>query len=120
MSSVTIKYYIHTRHDIPFALISLNRLSRHLSVDGQVVVRTCQSGSLKYHKYQCIESEVEDYMEKWLAKKLVATMVSSREVDMKRRGEGKTIGSQKNTETHKCQRDEKRTGNRAEAQTRRR
>ena len=46
---------IHTRHDTPLASISLNRLSKHVS-DGQIVVTTCQSGSLKYHKYQSIES----------------------------------------------------------------
>ena len=51
-----------------------------MSVNGQLVVRTCQSGSLKYNMYKDIESEVEDYMKKWLAKTLVATTVSSREV----------------------------------------
>ena len=40
--------------------ISLNWLSKYVSVNGQIVVRTCQSGSLKYHKYQDIESEVEE------------------------------------------------------------
>ena len=42
-----IKCCIHTRHDISFASISLNRFSNHVSIDGQIVVRTCQSGSLK-------------------------------------------------------------------------
>ena len=53
-----IKCCIHTRHGASLASISL-----HVSVDGQIVVRTCLSGSLKYHKYQDIESEVEEYME---------------------------------------------------------
>ena len=44
-------------------------MALHVSVDGQIVVRTCQSGFLKYHKYQGIESEVEEYMEKWLARR---------------------------------------------------
>ena len=62
------------------------------------MVRTCQSGSLKYHKCQSIESEAEDYI----------TTVSSREVGINRREEGKTKSCQKNTQG---QRDEKRTGN---------
>ena len=53
---------IHTRHGTSLASISLNRFLKHGSVDGQTVVRTCQSGSLKYHKYQDTESEVEDDM----------------------------------------------------------
>ena len=64
-----VKCCIRTRHGTPLASISLNRFSKHVSVDGQIVARTCQSGSLKYHKYQDIESEVEEKMEKWLAKK---------------------------------------------------
>ena len=44
-------------------------------------------------------------------KKLVATTVSSREMGMKRREEGNNMSSQKDTETHKDQRDDKRTGN---------
>ena len=106
-----IKCCIHTRHGTSLASISLNRFSKHVSVDGQQVVRTCQSDSLKYHKYQDIESEVEDYIEKWLAKKLVATTVSSREVGLTRREEGKTTSSQEYSETHKDQRDDKGTGN---------
>ena len=35
----------------------------HISVKGQIVVKTCQSGSLKYIKYQDIETEVEGQME---------------------------------------------------------
>ena len=48
---------------------------------------------------------------KMAGKKLVATIVSSREMGMKRREEGTTMSSQKDTETHKDQRDDKRTGN---------
>ena len=49
---VYVKCCIHTRHGTSLASISLNRFSIHVSVDGQIVVRTCLSGSLKYHKYQ--------------------------------------------------------------------
>ena len=44
-------------------------------------------------------------------KKLVATTESSREVGLKRREEGTSMSSQKYTETHKDQRDDKGTGN---------
>ena len=30
--------------------------NRHVSVDGQVVIKTCANGSLKYHKYPDIEA----------------------------------------------------------------
>ena len=59
------KCCIHTRHSIPLNSISLNWISKYVSVYGQIAVRACQSGSLKY---QDIESEVQDQMEKWLAK----------------------------------------------------
>ena len=42
------------------------------------MVKTCQSGSLKFIKYQDVEDEVEEQMQKW-QKKLIATTVSSRE-----------------------------------------
>ena len=59
-----VKCCIHARHGTPLASISLDRFSKHVSVDGQIVVRTCQRGSLKNHKYQDIESEAEEQMEK--------------------------------------------------------
>ena len=40
-----VKYCIHTRHNIPLSFISLNRTEKHVSVKGQIVVKTCQSGS---------------------------------------------------------------------------
>ena len=46
-----IKCCIDTQHNIPLSSISMNRVSRHMSVHGQIVVRTCQSGSLKCHKF---------------------------------------------------------------------
>ena len=65
------------RHYISFNSISSNWTSKHVSVKGQIVVNTCQSGSLKYIKFQDIETEVQDQMEKWQSKKLFATTVSS-------------------------------------------
>ena len=63
-----VKYCVHTRHNIPLNSISLNWCSMYVSVKGQIVLKTCQSGSLKYTKYQDIELEVEDQMEKWQSK----------------------------------------------------
>ena len=61
-------YCTHTRHNILLNSISLNWNSKYVSVKGQIVVKTCQSGSLKYIKYQDSEPEVEDQMEKWHSK----------------------------------------------------
>ena len=62
-----LKWCFHTRHNVPLVQIKMNRLTRHVSVDGQIVIRTCANGSLKYHKYQDIEAEVEETMKNdWL------------------------------------------------------
>ena len=46
-----IHQMLHWRkHNMPLSSISMIRVSRHISVHGQIVVRTCQSGSLKCHK----------------------------------------------------------------------
>ena len=70
-----VTYCIHMRHSIPLNPISLNWTSKHVSVKGQIVVKTHQSGSLKKIKYQDIESEVEDQMEKMAVKKLITASV---------------------------------------------
>ena len=44
------KCCIHTRHKVPLVQIKMNRLTRHVSVDGEIVIRTCANGSLKYLK----------------------------------------------------------------------
>ena len=58
------KYCIHTRHNTPLSLISLNWSANHASVKGQIVVKTCQGGSLKFSNYQDVEDEVEEQMQK--------------------------------------------------------
>ena len=63
-----VKYCIHVKHNIPFDSIITNWTLKHMSVKGQIVVETCQSGNLKYIKYQDIETEVEGQMEKWQSK----------------------------------------------------
>ena len=63
-----VKYCIHVKHDIPLDLISVNWTLKHVSVKGQIVVKSCQSGSLKFNKNQDIETEVEGQMEKWQTK----------------------------------------------------
>ena len=63
-----VKYCTHVKHNIPLDLISLNWTLKHVSVKGQIVVKTCQSGSLKYIKYQDIETEVEGKKGKWQSK----------------------------------------------------
>ena len=53
-------------HQKRLVQIEMNRLTRHVSVDGQLLIRTCANGSLKYHKNQDIDAEVEETMYKWL------------------------------------------------------
>ena len=90
-----VKYCIHARHNIHLSLISLNWTSKHVSVKGQIVVKTCQSGSLTFSKHQDVEDEVEEQVQKMAHKKLIATTVSSREKGIRRREEGGTTSSQR-------------------------
>ena len=60
-----VKNCIHVNKDILLDLISMNSTLKHVSVICQIMVKICQSGSLKYIKYQDIETEVENQMEKW-------------------------------------------------------
>ena len=73
--------------------ITLNRVKKHVSVEGRTLIRTCETGSLKYRKFQDIEKEVEDYTDDWLSKKLVASIVSSRIMGTRRRNEKRTTSS---------------------------
>ena len=76
-------------------LLSLNWTAKHVSVKGQIVVKTCQSGSLKFSKYQDVEDEVEELMLKWQTKTHRNDTVSSREKGIRRREEGETTSSQR-------------------------
>ena len=71
----------------------------HISVKGQIVVKTYQSGNLKCIRYQDMETKVEGQMKKWQSKNSIATTVSSRENGPKRRQEGMTTSSQMQTAT---------------------
>ena len=42
--------------------------AKHVSVKGQIVVKTCQDGSLKFSRKQDVEDEVKELMQKWLTK----------------------------------------------------
>ena len=90
-----VKCCIHKRHGVPLDLNSLNWIAKPVSVKGQIVVETCQDGSLKFSKYQDVEDEVEELMQKMADKKLIATTVSSREKVIRRREEGETTSSQR-------------------------
>ena len=90
-----VKYYIHMKHNVPLESITANWTMKYVSINGQIVVKTVQSGYLKYIKYQDVDAEVEEQMQKWQTKKLIATTVSSREKGIKRREEGWTMSSQR-------------------------
>ena len=74
-----LKCSIHMNHNVPLEKVRMNRSARHVSVGGQIVIRTCANGALKYDKYQDTEPEIETTMDKWMTKKPVATIVSSRD-----------------------------------------
>ena len=63
-----VKYCIHVKHIVPLDSITTNWTLKHIAVKGQIVVKTCQSGNLKYIKCQDIETEVEGQVEKWQSK----------------------------------------------------
>ena len=102
-----LKCCIHTRHNAPLVQNKMNRLTRHVSVDGQIVIRSCAKGSLKYHKHQDTEhrSRSRSNNGKMVAKNLVATTVSSRIVGVRRGMEGITACCQDETKTHNEQED---------------
>ena len=54
-----INFCLSKTHEIPLTKITLNRVKKHVSVEGQKVIRTCDNGSLKYHKFQNIGKEDE-------------------------------------------------------------
>ena len=64
-----LKYCTHVKHNILLDSIPTNWTLKHIAVKGQIAVNTCQSGTLTYIKYQDVEAEVEEQMEKWQSKK---------------------------------------------------
>ena len=72
---VYVKYYIHMKHNVPLESINTKWTMKYVSINGQIVVKTVQSGDLKYTKY----SRSRRTNAKIANKKLIATTVSSRE-----------------------------------------
>ena len=60
-----VKSCINKKYGVPLYSISLNWTTKHVSIKGQIVVKTCQDGSLKFSKYQ---DEVDELMQKWQTK----------------------------------------------------
>ena len=87
-----IKCCIHTRYNSALAQIELNRMTRHVSVDAKIVIRTCENGTLKYHKYQDIEAEVEEFTKKLLTKNRRNDCEQSY-YGIRRRSDGMTMSS---------------------------
>ena len=66
---VHVTYYIHMKHNVPLESINTtNWTMKFVSINGQIVVKTVQSGHLKYIKYQDVEAEVEEQIQKWQTK----------------------------------------------------
>ena len=54
---VYVKYYIHVKHYAPLESVNTNWTKKYVSINGQIVVKTIQSGNLKYIKYHDVEAE---------------------------------------------------------------
>ena len=89
-----IKLAINKSTGIHLHWIKLNLETRSVFVNGQLVTRVENDGLLKYYKYEDIEKEVQELMNKMVDKKLVAATVRSRELGMQRRINQMTTSSQ--------------------------
>ena len=63
-----VRCCIHMKHNVPLESITMNWTMKYVSIKGQNVVKTVQSGNLKYIKYQDVEAELEEQMQKWQSK----------------------------------------------------
>ena len=90
-----IKLHLHTKQQILFKRIALNYKKRNVIVDGQIVVKTCEDGTLKYNHHHNIEKRRRTTHGRMADKKLVASIVSSREKGIERRKGGATTSSHK-------------------------
>ena len=100
---VYVKCYTHVKHNIPldFDLHELDteaRISQRPDCDKNVPERKPQVYQIPGHRNRSRRSNG-----KMAIKKLIATTVSSREMEQKRRGEGKTTSSQMHTATQENQ-----------------
>ena len=65
-----IKYVINKSTGIKLHWIKLNLEKRSVSVYGQLAARVENNGFLKYYKYENVEDEVRNLMDKWLTKNM--------------------------------------------------
>ena len=65
-----VKYCIHMKRNVPLESITTNWTMKYVSIKGQIVMKTVQSGNLEHIKYQDVEAEVEEQMQKWQSKNL--------------------------------------------------
>ena len=63
-----IKYAINKSTGIHLHWIKLNLEKRSVFVNGQLAARVENDGFLKYYKYENVEDEVQELMDKWLTK----------------------------------------------------
>ena len=73
------------KDDIPLAKITLNRASKHVSIRGDIVVRTAS--------FKTSSQKSKSTWTKWLTRKLVASTVSSRMMRQQGQSENQTMSS---------------------------
>ena len=98
-----VKCVLHKEQGLALHWIKMNLQRKIITANGQTVAMIDASGLLRYNKYEDVEVEVQNLMEKRLTKKLVTTTVSSRETRMKRRAETVTTRSPEDEKTEKQQ-----------------
>ena len=72
---VYVKYCIHMKHNVPLESITTNWTMKYVSIKGQIVVKTVQSGNLKIHQIPRCRSRSRRTNAKMAVKKLIATTV---------------------------------------------
>ena len=65
-----IKFAINKNTGIKLHWIRMNLEKRSASVYGQLAARVENHGNIKYYKYENVEEEVRNLMDKWLSKNL--------------------------------------------------
>ena len=63
-----VKCVLHKDKGYALHWIKMNLQRKTITVNGQTVAMIDSNGLLKYNKYEDIEAEVQNLMEKWLTK----------------------------------------------------
>ena len=63
-----VKLNLYEMHGIPVKKTYINRELKHVSIQGEVAIKTCANEAHSFHKHHDIEGNVEEHMDDWLTK----------------------------------------------------